>query len=416
MRHLRSKVIQLGAALVVAFLLVACNSGVSGQSMANENIARAAGPNHVEQDPQLRITTPEVMALFAEVYGDKTLIKATLETNDQFLLVDARPQGRYQEGHIPGAIHLPPGEVAANLDQLPRDRQVIFYCGGLHCPLSTQAAKIAMEHGLTNVKVYYEGDPGWIAAGNYLISETPYVYHMVARSDDANFILVDSRPAQVHQKSFIPGSLSVPINQWDQKKSLLPQDLDTRLIFYCGGHGCPHSHNSAKAAKELGYKWVSVFSAGVPAWKAQSLPLWGNEPSGVATLEPQELPKVAPGKLSRSIGAMDFQKMMAEKSKEVVVLDVRSSDEYAAGHLPGAINLPDDQFYANYEQLVKNVPTDKQIVIHCVTGIRAEGVYHALATRGGYENAQGVQFLNAAINISSNGSFTLDQLATTGGN
>ncbi|MDF1614331.1 rhodanese-like domain-containing protein [Desulfurivibrio alkaliphilus] len=232
MQRLRNQVAQLGVLLLAAFLLTAC--GTAGKTATPE----AAGPQHVAQDPQLRITTAEVMALFDEVFDGQPLIKARTDANNRFLMVDARPLGRYQEGHIPGAIHMPPGEVAANIDKLPRDRKIIFYCGGLHCPLSTQAARIAMEHGLTNVKVYYEGDPAWLAAGNYLISKTPYVYHMVtAKADEANFTLIDTRPTDVHRKSFIPGSLSIPINQWDLKQSLLPRDLETRLIFYCGGYG-----------------------------------------------------------------------------------------------------------------------------------------------------------------------------------
>ncbi len=232
MQRLRHHVAQLATLLLAAFLLTAC--GMAGKTAAPD----AAGPQHVEQDPQLRITTAELMDLFDEVYDGQPLIKARLDANDRFLLVDARPLGRYQEGHIPGAIHMTPGEVANNIDQLPRDRKVIFYCGGLHCPLSSQAADIAMEHGLTNVRVYYEGDPAWREAGNYLISKTPYVYHMVMnQADEANFTLIDTRPTDVHRKSFIPGSLSIPINQWELKKSLLPRDLDTRLIFYCGGYG-----------------------------------------------------------------------------------------------------------------------------------------------------------------------------------
>lgn len=407
MHQLHKKLAHLGIMAVAMFLLTACGGSLGGQSAANESAARTpAGPKQVAQDPALAITTAEVMNLFKEVYGDKVLVKATLDTNKKFLLVDARPLGRYQEGHVPGAIHMPPGAVAANIAKLPRDRQIIFYCGGLHCPLSSQAAKIAMEQGLTNVKIWYEGDPGWTAAGNYLISSTPYVYHMMGQADEQNFVLIDSRPTAVHQKSFIPGSLSIPINKWELKQSLLPRDLNTRLIFYCGGHGCPHSHNSALKAKAMGYKWVSVYSAGEPEWKAEGLPLWGNEPSGVVAAAPADLP-TAPGGLPRAISAADFRKLMAEKADQIAILDVRSADEFAAGHLPGAVNIPDDQFHANYDALVSKVPTGKQVIIHCVTGIRAEGVYHAIATRGKYENPKGIQFLNATIAVSNDGKFTV---------
>lgn len=231
MQRLRNHVAQLATVLLAAFLLTAC--GMAGKTAAPD----AAGPQHVEQDPQLRITTTELMELFDEVYEGKPLIKARLDANDRFLLVDARPLSRYQEGHIPGAIHMPPGEVADNIDQLPRDRQVIFYCGGLHCPLSAQAAEIAREHGLDNIRVYYEGDPGWTGADNYLFSETPYIYHMMGQADEAKYLLIDARPTKVHRKAFIPGSLSLPHEHWELKKSLLPRDLNTRLVFYCGGYG-----------------------------------------------------------------------------------------------------------------------------------------------------------------------------------
>ncbi|HET97445.1 MAG TPA: sulfurtransferase [Desulfurivibrio alkaliphilus] len=388
--------------LLALFFMVGCAA-----TPAPSPVPSAAGHTRmVEQDPKLRITSAEVMELFSQVYGDQVLVKANLDRNERFLLVDTRPLGRYQEGHVPGAIHMTPGEVAAQIDQLPRDRMVIFYCGGLACPLSTQAAKAALEKGLTNVRVWYEGDPGWHQAGGYMISETGYVYHMMTQSDEQNFLLIDSRPSAVHRKAFIPGSASIPIQNWDLKKSLLPNDLNTKLIFYCGGHACPHSHNSAKKAKEMGYKWVSVYSAGEPEWKRDGLPLWGNEPSGVVDVA-IELP-TAPGGLPRTISGADFTKLMKESPNEVAILDVRSAGEFAAGHLPGAVNIPDDQFHANYEQLVKKVPTGKRVIIHCVTGIRAGGVYHAIATRGGYDNPKGIQYLDASMFVNSDGTFEIN--------
>lgn len=155
----------------------------------------------------------------------------------------------------------------------------------------------------------------------------------------------------------------------------------------------------------MGYRNLLVYLAGEPDWKEAGLPLWGNEPSGVVALEPHDLPKVAPGELPRVVSNDDFKKLVA--AGEVALIDVRSTDEYNAGHIPGAINLPDDQFHANFDELVKKVPTDQRVVIFCLTGIRAEGVYHALATRGNYANPKGVQFLSATINIAGDGSFTI---------
>lgn len=46
---------------------------------------------------------------------------------------------------------------------------------------------------------------------------------------------------------------------------------------------------------------------------------------------------------------------------DVVVIDVRPSAEYAAGHLPGAVSIPPDQL----EDLLQDLPRDRDIVAYC---------------------------------------------------
>jgi rhodanese-related sulfurtransferase/DNA-binding transcriptional ArsR family regulator len=49
------------------------------------------------------------------------------------------------------------------------------------------------------------------------------------------------------------------------------------------------------------------------------------------------------------------------KAGEVVVLDVRPSPEFAAGHIPGAISIPVDEL----PQRLSELPTDIEIVAYC---------------------------------------------------
>lgn len=44
------------------------------------------------------------------------------------VVVDVREQAEWDAGHIPGAIHLPLGEIARRHNQLPRDTQLIAVC------------------------------------------------------------------------------------------------------------------------------------------------------------------------------------------------------------------------------------------------------------------------------------------------
>lgn len=66
-----------------------------------------------------------------------------------------------------------------------------------------------------------------------------------------------------------------------------------------------------------------------------------------------------------------------------VILDVRTPAEYAAGHIPGAINIAHDQLAARMLEL----PAAKsaEIVVHCQAGGRAAKAEAALE-QAGYTN------------------------------
>lgn len=55
-----------------------------------------------------------------------------MSSRQQYTIIDSRPAGRYQEGHIPGSISVPVSNMKNMWDKLPVDknRKLIFYCGG----------------------------------------------------------------------------------------------------------------------------------------------------------------------------------------------------------------------------------------------------------------------------------------------
>jgi len=61
-----------------------------------------------------------------------------------------------------------------------------------------------------------------------------------------------------------------------------------------------------------------------------------------------------------------------------VLIDVREPDEYAAGHAPGAVNLPMSQLDARVDE----VPTDAPVHVICQSGGRSARAAEALAARG----------------------------------
>ena len=78
-------------------------------------------------------------------------------------VVDVREDGEYQDGHIPGAEHIPVNTVFARRDELSRDRDVIFVCSVGH--RSALACEMAAAAGLTRLYNVEGGTKAWINAG-----------------------------------------------------------------------------------------------------------------------------------------------------------------------------------------------------------------------------------------------------------
>lgn len=62
------------------------------------------------------------------------------------------------------------------------------------------------------------------------------------------------------------------------------------------------------------------------------------------------------------------------------VLDVRSEAEFAAGHIPGAVNVPHTELADRLDEL----PSDRgvEIVVHCQSGRRAQTAASVLSDAG----------------------------------
>ena len=71
-----------------------------------------------------------------------------------------------------------------------------------------------------------------------------------------------------------------------------------------------------------------------------------------------------------------------------VVVDVCGRDEYAQGHIKGALNVPLDQLEANLGQAVKNKSTP--LILSCASGMRSKRA-QAIAQKLGYEQVHSLQ-------------------------
>jgi rhodanese-related sulfurtransferase len=67
-------------------------------------------------------------------------------------------------------------------------------------------------------------------------------------------------------------------------------------------------------------------------------------------------------KMAFTTGPVELERMM--KQGQVNVVDVRAAEDYAQGHIPGAVNLPKDQWHT-----LEGLRKDKTNVIYCYSQV-----------------------------------------------
>lgn len=77
-----------------------------------------------------------------------------------------------------------------------------------------------------------------------------------------------------------------------------------------------------------------------------------------------------PTQATPTIDQASLLKRIESKDASLVILDVRSPEEYKAGHIPGAINIPHTHLPSRLSEVAD--VADKDIVVYCAVGVRAE--------------------------------------------
>ena len=190
-----------------------------------------------------------------------------------------------------------------------------------------------------------------------------------------------------------PADLSVPapLSQNDLRKRLDAGewviDLRSRVAF-------ASSHLAGSAAFEYGdgsgftnyLGWVIPYGAGITLvggrddveQAIRDLTRIGFDEPDIALGDEPAL--IAPGLRTRAYPRVEWSAALAMRTDEDVVLDVRRTDEYADGHVDGALNIPLHDVLSRLDEL----PRSRRVIVHCAGGYRAS-VAASLLDRAGFD-------------------------------
>ncbi|NND83142.1 MAG: rhodanese-like domain-containing protein [Gammaproteobacteria bacterium] len=84
------------------------------------------------------------------------------------------------------------------------------------------------------------------------------------------------------------------------------------------------------------------------------------------------------------ISAADVAQRIASNTAPII-LDVRSAEEYDAGHIPGAVHIPHTELAERFIEI--GADRSDEIVVHCQSGRRA-GIAEAVLLENGFSNVR----------------------------
>lgn len=250
--------------------------------------------------------------------------------------------------------------------------------------MSPKSAGLAGKWGHENLLVYVDGLPAWKKSGNRIVPTIDYIA-------DGNIVLIDLRNTAEVTKGYIPRSYSIPLAELEDAEDAFPKSFGAPIYVYSDKDA--EIDTALKMIAEWGYKNTIGFYGAMDAWKGAGKELQ----KGPALIATDDTPiswqkKLGPGEISIT----DFTKSL--NSELIRVIDARTPAEYESGHFPGAISIPLEQMKARMSE----IPKDKFIVVHCMTGGRGEIGYRMLK-----EENYAVKFLNAECECSTSGKYEI---------
>lgn len=383
----------LGTALLLTGLLLG-GCATPGDQTAAPAAATAAAPTaHVKSlidKHQLQVVDYDY-AKAATGNGTRGGAKA--------ILIDARPNPKYLSGTIPSSINIPDTQIdkyIGQLDKVAKDKEILVFCGGWECEKSPIVAAHLKGLGFKNVKLYQAGEPEW-AAKSYLEIGTPVAK---AAFEKHGALFMDARPSGKFMAETIPGALYMNDEELDKLSGRFPADKNTPIITFCAGYECHKSHVVANRLYELGYKKVSVYAGGLPAWKEEKLPTTAGAKKAEPAAAPAAKKEVMVDGVKAGVdeGTVDGEWLkaliLADKvPANVAIVDVRGAAEFAGGHIKGAINIEAGKM--NAAELAGKLPKDKVAIFVCGSGAR--GMEAVIKLKEGKQDVSKAMYFDANV-------------------
>jgi rhodanese-related sulfurtransferase len=299
-------------------------------------------------------------------------VRCALLDKTEIGLLDVRPEGPFAEGHPLFAASFPLGRLETEVfDRLPR-RSVPLVVYGDGRQDAVAAVRRLRQLGYGDVSVLAGGLDGWVAAGGELFGDvnapskafgelvaatagTP----AVAPEDlgalleaNADVVVVDARRLDEYQTMNIPTATSVPGAELVLRAGVVAPDPATTMVVNCAGRTRSIIGAQSLINARVPNRVVALRN-GTIGWTLAGLALDHGQDRRAPEVPAEEArrAKVAALAVADRAGVRQIRGgELASAERTVYRFDVRSAEDYAAGHLAGFRSAPGGQLVQETDQ------------------------------------------------------------------
>ena len=314
---------------------------------------------------------------------DAPQLKAMLRDGAELALLDVREQAPFSREHLLFACCVPLSRLELLIDDLvPRRgvRTVVMDGGdGDTEGWAERAEQRLAELGYDDVAVLAGGLTAWRAADfevfsgvnvpskafGEIVEQTCHTPHITpealkARLESGERLLIlDARPLDEYRRMNIPGGVDTPGAELVYRVHDLAPDPAMPIVVNCAGR--TRSIIGTQSLINAGIpNPVAALKGGTMGWRLAGFELEHGQERRAPPPSPDGLQKARAA--ARAVGdragvqyldRRQLQTLMAEAERRTLYLfDVRSPEEFAAGHLPGSRNAPGGQLVQATDEYV----------------------------------------------------------------
>ncbi|MDR8730566.1 rhodanese-related sulfurtransferase [Burkholderia pseudomultivorans] len=335
-------------------------------------------------------------------------VRARLLARDEIALIDVREEDPYAQGHPLWAANFPLSKLELDVwTRIPRrDTPIVVYGEANGEDLAPRAAETLARLGYTDVRLLDGGLAGWLAAGGETFIDvnvpsksfgewveaerhTPSLSAQEVQAlidAKADVVIVDARRFDEYRTMSIPTATSVPGAELVLRVRALAPDPATQVIVNCAGR--TRSIIGTQSLVNAGLpNPVAALRNGTIGWTLAGQTL----DHGASRRFPDEIDPALRADARRAARAVAERAgvprialaevaALDEPGRTLYRFDVRTPEEYEAGHLPGFLNTPGGQLVqeTDHHAAVRGA----RIVLADDDGVRADMTASWLAQMG----------------------------------